>query len=159
MKLFHFKHTYVTQLVCKLHELDSIPILWYQPINDEYNFGQQEFDLRRLKYPSNAEVIYKKCSYCDDYIVTITDGIKTYYCDTTLLLLRLDSVCNRKREEETTRLLSIDFDGMKKKMEKEDLLLVEGLLKQIDSLQKQVSSVLSENESLKNKLVIYESNK
>jgi hypothetical protein len=75
------------------------------------------------------------------------------------LLLRLDGVCNRKREEETTRLLSIDFDGMKKKMEKEDLLLVEGLLKQIDSLQKQVSSLSSENESIRNKLVIYESNK
>lgn len=159
MKLFHFKHKFDTSVVCKLKELDNIPILWYKEINDEYNLGQQEYSIRRITYPHNADVLYAKCSVCGEWTYTITDGVRNFYCDRVLLLLRLDALEKRKKEEETNRLLSIDFDGMKKKMEKEDLLLVENLLKQIDSLQKQVSSLSSENESLKNKLVIYESNK
>lgn len=159
MKLFHYKHKFDKNIVCKLKELDNIPILWYKDINDEYNFGQQEYNSRRIPYPNNADVLYAKCSICDEWICTITDGIRNYFCDRVLLLLRLDALETRKKEEETTRLLSIDFDGMKTKMEKEDLLLVENLLKQIETMQKQVSSLSSENESLKNKLVIYESNK
>ena len=155
MKLFHFRHNYAIALTCKLSDLGGIPVLYKEDITDNFKSEFQTYH----DYPGNADVIYKKCTECDEWCVIITNGKQNYFCDETLIHLRLEGLKKKLVDAETNRLLAIDFDGVKNKMEKEDVLLVEKLLKQIEELQKTASALSSENDSLKNKLVIYESNK
>jgi hypothetical protein len=109
MKLFHFFHNFTIALTCKLEDLGNIPVLFKQDITDGYKTEFQHYH----DYPGGADVIYKKCTICDTWTVIITDGKTNYFCDDTLIHLRLEGLKKSISDRETNRLLAIDFDGVK----------------------------------------------
>lgn len=150
-KIFH-KHDFTT-FSCTLEDIGCPDIM----------SGWCKSGYYAEPYPKNSLVVYKSCSICGKYFITVSDGATYYKLHEEYVLTKVRELKKLKEDKETERLLNIgnpEYEAISKRDKEIEGLkhLNEQLRTQIHVYQEQLKKSVR-NDAIWEKMTVTEKRK
>jgi len=150
MPWFH-KHTY-QEFTCTVKDLGYPTLIKYGNLQVT-TYGEKSWNYGECSYPSTIEILYKKCSSCEDVQIVLNDGSgKKIEFNFEYFKIIIEKYKKNKEDLEVERLLNIGNPDYKKMQEMEDTIKV--LNETLEKTKKYAHNILEQlKESQKNDII------